>query len=400
MARSNCSRVVETPNHYLGTDIERINQAVAAAAVANKRVVIPRVNECGDHVSHIWVIDSAILLPGGVTLELDNCHIRLSDRCRDNFIRSSNCGHGIAEIIPIEGIYIIGRGRALLEGANNPRSTGDSAKRLGVRTYGTDADKPDESQTGDWRNIGILLASVSHFSIENITIKDSHCWAISLERCSSGRVRDIEFSSHGSKAIGGHDRTILNQDGLDLRQGCHDILIENITGATGDDLVAFTAIPHANEVSGEYNSTMVSSRNPRAGETDDIFAITVRNIRGYCRGHHIVRFLNTGGMKLHDVILDGLIDTSPPDIRCRAALKIGDSQPAWGGVTPLGDTYRIIVNNVISRAKDTVLIAGALSESCVTNVIKHDGDGEAIVITSGTEHLRSVAVSNVHTMRT
>ena len=99
-----------------------------------------------------------------------------------------------------------------------------------------------ESRTGDWRNIGILLAYVERFSIENIRIKDSHCWAISLERCAFGRVRDIDFASTGSKVIDGDTETILNQDGLDLRQGCHDITIENITGYTGDDLVAFTNI--------------------------------------------------------------------------------------------------------------------------------------------------------------
>ena len=100
-----------------------------------------------------------------------------------------------------------------------------------------------ESQTGDWRNIGILLAFVDNFSIENVAIKDSHGWAISLEHCAHGRLRDLDFASSGFKMIDGVRQKILNQDGLDLRLGCHDILIENITGYTGDDLVALTAIP-------------------------------------------------------------------------------------------------------------------------------------------------------------
>jgi hypothetical protein len=51
---------------------------------------------------------------------------------------------------------------------------------------------------------------------------------------------------------------------------------------------------------------------------------------GYFRGgHHIVRLLNTPGARMHDILLDGLIDTSPGNMRCRAAVKIGDSQ--YGG---------------------------------------------------------------------
>jgi len=69
------------------------------------------------------------------------------------------------------------------------------------------------------RNIGILLAFVEDFSIENIRIRDSHGWAISLERCARGRVRDIDFASGGSKTIDGSPRTILNQDGLTSAPG-------------------------------------------------------------------------------------------------------------------------------------------------------------------------------------
>ncbi|MCX6930649.1 MAG: hypothetical protein NT154_46700, partial [Verrucomicrobia bacterium] len=95
-------------------------------------------------------------------------------------------------------------------------------------------------------------------------------------------------------------------------------------------------------------ATMVSAGNNRGDGLDDIRYVTLRNVRGYCAGgHHIVRFLNASGLKIHDVIFDGLIDTSGSGKRCRAALKIGDNNPKWGGVTPLGDTYRIFVGNIM-----------------------------------------------------
>ncbi len=388
-----------TPNDFQGSDSERINQAIAAAAATGKPVTIPKLNRAKDGVRDVWLLDSAILVQSGTTLALENCHIKLSDRCRDNFIRSGNCGVGITDIAPMSDIHIAGVGSVLLEGADHPRATGDAAKTLGEKSYGTDAGVAGESQTGDWRNIGILLAFVEHFSIENLRIKDSHCWAVSLERCAFGRVRDIDFASTGSRMIDGVSKTILNQDGLDLRQGCHDIDIENITGYTGDDLVALTNILHEDRPAGSTISTMVSAGNNRGDGADDIRYVTLRNVRGYCAGgHHIVRFLNASGLKIHDVTFDGLIDTSGSGKRDRAALKIGDNNPKWGGVTPLGDTYRIFVSNIMSRAEHTILIAGSLSESAIMNVIKYDAPGEPITYESGPQNVRQVETSNVRTM--
>jgi len=392
--------MVITPNEFQGSDHERINQAIAAAEGTGKRVVIPRLNQVvGEAPRDIWLLDSAVLVRGGTTLVLESCHLKLSDRCRDNFIRSANCGLGITGIKPLSDIHIIGVGSVLLEGAEHPRATGDSAKTLGTHTYGTDAGVPGESPTGDWRNIGILLAYVERFSIENVRIKDSHCWGVSLERCAFGRVRDLDFASTQRKMIDGKPETILNQDGLDLRQGCHDIIIENITGYSGDDLVAFTAILGRGAPAGSTESTMVSRADNRGERADDIRNIILRNVCGHCAGgHHIVRLLNAGGLKIHDVILDGLIDTSGSGTRCKAAVKVGDSNPAWGGVTPLGDTCRVSISNVTSRAQHTILIAGSLSESTIANVTHYDGPGEPVTLASGAENVRNVAVTNARTV--
>ena len=392
---------VITPNDFEGTDTERINKAIVQAARTGARVVIPRTNRRGEEMDDVWMLDSAILVQNGTLLELENCHIKLSDMCRDNFIRSANCGVGMETIQPMADIHILGVGRVVLEGADRPRSTGDSAKTLGERTFGTDAGVPGESQTGDWRNIGILLAYVERFRIENLHMKDSHGWAISLERCAHGTVRDIDFASTGVKQVAGTEATMLNQDGVNLRQGCHNITIENITGYTGDDLVALTNILGGDGRAGTTESMMVSAAVNRGDGLDDISYITLRNIRGYCAGgHHIVRLLNAGGLKIQDVILDGLLDTSGAGRRCRAAVKIGDSNPRWGGVTPLGDTHRIIINNVMSRAEHTLLIAGSLTESLIANVIKYDAPGEPITYESGAENVRNVTVSNVRAMAT
>lgn len=100
---------------------------------------------------------------------------------------------------------------------------------------------------------------------------------------------------------------------------------------------------------------------------------------------------------MHDILIDGLIDTSPDDWQCRAAVKIGDSGYG-GGVAPLGDTYRIIVNNVTSKSLHTILIGGSLADSILTNIIRYGATGDAVTIQAGPEYIRNLTTTNIHVM--
>jgi hypothetical protein len=382
-----------TPNQFEGTDTDRINQAIKAAATTGAQVTIPRLNLRKNEQREVWLLDSAILLPGNVTLLLDDCRLKLSERCRDNFIRSANCGLGLTEIQPLRNIHIRGQGHPILEGADRPRATGDGAKTLGVDTYGTDAGIAGEYQKGNWQNIGILLAYVEDFSIENLVIRDSHAWAISLERCGRGAVRGVEFDANSRKLIDGARRTILNQDGLDLRMGCHDIAIENITGGSADDLIALTAIP-GTRAAGSLESTAVTGNIPRGQNLDDIHHITLRNITHTRGGAHIVRLLNTSGIKMHDIAIDGVTDRAPAGRSCRAALKIGDNRERWGGVTPLGDTTRLTLRNISSHAQHAILIAGSLTDSTITDILHRGPAPEPVTLESGPSNIRNLTITN------
>lgn len=389
---------MENPNNYPGTDSERIEQALTAAVRRGVPVYITarRPDDCADRP--YWLIDRAILLPAKCTLIIHDCAIKLSDSARDNFIRSANCGMGQREIAALEDIHIIGIGRAELIGADRPRATGDGAKTLGERSYGTDAGNAAECQKGDWRNIGVLLARVSNFSIRGLTLRDYHCWGISLEYCNHGRLGSLNFAAKGWKMIDGVKEPFLNQDGIDLRRGCHDIVIDGVRGYSGDDLVALTGIPSQRREAGEPGSTMISGMGI-AGMCDDIRNIVIRDVVGYCAGgHQIVRFLNTSGVKLHHITLDGLTDTSPEGLRCHATLRIGDSNPTWGGVTPLGDTYGIIIRNVHASGKHAVMIAGSLCDAVISGVVNYNPDVEPVTFSSGREYVRNVQISDTITV--
>lgn len=388
-----------SPNAFTGSDAERINSAIEQAARTGRRVVIPRRNVTDQGEKDVWLLDSAIVVRSGTTLELENCHIKLSDRCRDNIIRSANCGLGITQIEPMRNVHIYGVGDVLLEGADRPRATGDSGKKLGERTYGTDAGVEGESQTGDWRNIGILLACVENFRIENLRMKDTHAWAISLERCSCGYVGSIQFDSREGKQIAGRFKTILNQDGLNLRLGCHDITIENLSGRTGDDLLALTntAAPEGGAEPGSTDSTQVSGGTWREG--DDLCNIYARNIRGHSVGQHgVVRLLNTRAGKLYNVVLDGVIDTSLPGRPGSATVRIGSRH--YGGHVPLGHTRRLFISNVSGASRNTIVVDGTLADSFISNVMHGSDTGAPVVYEAGPDAIRNVVTSNLRTQST
>ena len=387
-----CREESMNPNDYSGSDSERIARAARVAFAAGEplRITARRPDAVSDR--QFWLIDSAILLPENATLILENCKIRLSDRCRDNFIRSANCGLGIENVPPLRNIHILGVGHAVLEGAERPRATGDSGKMLGERTFGTDARRIEEIPVGDWRNIGILLANVHGFSIRNVTIRESHMWAVSLEYCTEGELRSLAFHSSGTRLIDGVRQTVLNQDGLDLRRGCRNITIDTVSGATGDDLIALTAIGGEPRPCGLPGMSEVCSPQ-MAGMDETVSGIIIRNVVGYSAGgHQIVRFLNTGGIGMHAILLDGLLDTSPEEVRDIAAVRIGVSNPAWGGVTPLGDTAAFQIRNVTSRARNAVLIAGSLADSMICGVIDRNGENEPVVYASGLENTQNLAI--------
>jgi len=392
------------PNDFDGSDSERIQAAVSHGG----KIVIPARVPDAVASRDYWLLDRAILLPENTTLVLDNCRLKLSDQSRDNFIRSANCGVGITDIKTFRNIHILGVGTVILEGADHPRATGDAAKLLSMDivkdpsvpykavSYGTDAGKAGEKQMSDWRSIGILLAYVENFSLRNLKLKEAHSWAISLEHCAFGTIRDLEFSSEGAKWIDGKFQTLLNQDGLDLRQGCHDITIENITGHSGDDLIALTAIPLAGIHAGELTSSMVSGHEPH-GTRDDVRNIIIHNVLGRSSGHNLVRFLNTSGIKMYTIILDGVIDVAPEGEADQAVVRIGDSNPAWGGVTPLGDTYGFTISNIQGRARTMIAIHGSFSDSVISNVINYNPQCEPVSCKSGMQYMRNVSVVNAIT---
>ena len=411
-------------NNFTGSnDSEILNNAVQNRGADGIVVIPPRqIDETRDY----WLLDSAVLLPENTTVILQNAKIKLSDRCRDNFFRTANCGLGIEDPSPIRNVHIRGEGVCLLEGADHPRATGDASKLqhapcphfpedvcniadwipeerrtpeklafwdIHCHSYGTDAGKEGESQYGDWRGIGILFANTEDFSISGLRIKDSHGWAISVEACSGGRIEKIDFDARMHKLIDGMYMNMENEDGIDIRNGCHHIVISDITGNTGDDVIALTAIASNSTYrpGGSLRSTHIM-HNDWSKREKDIHDIIIKNVIAHSYLCYVIRLLPAMA-SVYNVVIDGIIDTQPNQALNGGTLLLGCADAAYGKNERDG-MRNITVSNVICNSRRAVIIAGFLTDSVITNIVNRNPECETITI-DRENGLNNVSISNV-----
>jgi len=347
------SNEIITPNNFKkGSDSDRIEVAIEAALKSgDNSIEIPRYDKVNGKA--VWLIDRAILLPSDFTLILRDCLVRLAPGVQDNII--TNIGARSMPLSGDENINIIGIGNATLSG--------------GLKAH---YKKPGDSN--GYKTIGVLLYNTQHFIIEGIKMEETQCWAISIENgTASGKISDIEFANTWRYP---------NQDGIDIRKGCHDIIIENITGTTGDDLIALTGMRDRNldwkqenrEVREGTRKLSMQVGGSGCRKDDDIYNITIDNIKGTTVGKQccsLIRLLNHDGVKIYNIFINDVMDTAKDgEGATNQAINIGDDHPYWRTKkNQLGETSRIFINNVISNAPTVVRIRGTLKDSRLTNIV-------------------------------
>lgn len=326
----------------------------------------------GEHTIH-----KTIRIPSDFTLVLDDCHLTMADNTFCMMFCNASCGTPASHTLAgaDRRITIEGRGRAILDGGNyNGLRERDSLKD----------GRPHISV-----NNTILFANVEDFRISGLHIRNQRHWAINLVHCRRGVVRDIDFRADCSwvdKDGAVHEGLafldeidhwtdeairVRNADGLDLRAGCHDILVENITGFCEDDSVALTGLTGSTEKL--YNVE---------DDATDIFNVAIRNVNTatYCAN---VRLFCQSGVKLYNILVDGVFDASsnsPYMGRGWNGVIVGDTYPFRSSTrlaTP-DELHDITVRNVYSRARCAVRLSGGMTNVTLDNINGFDGCGTII----------------------
>lgn len=333
-----------------GGDSDNIDARIAEACQpgGSRTVTLGRNPQREDGV---WMTTRAILLPDDFTLVLDNCRVELAPGTRDNIIRNAGA-LGYRRITPNRNIKVLGKGDAVLCGGKSnhfaPTRSGD---------------------WNGWRSMGILFASVTGYELAGFTMEETQCWGISQESgCSRGRVHDIRFRDTNK---------MLNQDGIDVRKGCHDIVIENISGVCGDDMVALTGIrkPTGTPQSKGFSCYQISGCWPEAD--DDIHDIVIRNIRARSSGGNgIIRLLTQDGIKMHHITISNVVETADVtrgEPTCKGTLRVGDTGYWSIRCCEMGEMRDIVIRDVKSASKVGVLIRGKLADSSILGVTVPSG---------------------------
>lgn len=298
-------------------------------------------------VSGNWEIEQAIMIPSDFALVLDGCHLRMKTGVICNMFNNEhiNC---LSPLVKDYDIVIEGRGRAILDGGE--------PNELNERTF-----KADPSAfpgiTHNAVNSILMFAHVDGIRISGLQIRNQRYWALTFAYCCHSVLRNIDFQSNDTwiDAAGqlrhGFIRgettvesiCVRTADGIDLRCGCHDFIIENITGFVEDDAVALNCV-----------WCNVAETYYAEGDCKDIWNVIIRNINVATRCSPL-RLLNGDGNLLHDILIDGVFDALR---ECRFTnisnffVRIGDNRPYYRE-TPSkpGEVYNITVKNLHSIGK-------------------------------------------------
>lgn len=352
-----------TPNEtVLDNDSASIQAAVdRAAELGLNQVVIPRINARTGEGK--WIIEKTVRLPSDMTVVLDNCFMQMADDVAAGFFSSQNLftPEGLTEGGKLYNISIIGRGNATLDGGK-PTGLGEKNQR--------------ERGVPVRLNTPIFFLNVEGFKIENIRITNHRYWGMRFEFCSKGAIKDIYFEGHCDRK---------NQDGINLRNGCHNILIENIFGQTGDDMIALSAIDRKMAPGSIFEKYEVIVE----GASHDIHDITIKNISGAAIHHPLIAMRNHNGAKIYNIVIDNVRDTAQLceaegdykwDYRRYATIVIG-SPGYFETENCIGDTYNISISNVFtSYSNAAVYIQCSLKNSVFRNLFVSGMANHAITV--------------------
>ena len=326
------------------TDSDLIDSAIAIALIGNRIVNIPPKSPIN---GNIWLLDRTIQLPNDFTLILNNCYLKLKNGVNDNIIRTKN----VTDLSLGQNINVIGKGNATIDGNGVNQTT----------------------NTNSYKRMGLLFFNVNGFKVKGFKVKNTHGWGMSFESgCCYGKINHIDIDQDG---------LVINQDGIDIRDGCHHIDIDYITGVADDDCIALTAMG---------NNVMQVVNDGSKGM--DIHHINISNISmmsSYC---NIIDIICNDGRKTYDINISNVYDTSSKlkaKSEYNAVVAIGNYDfTGYAMIRPAidGEMYNINIDNINGRGQYLIHFGWFAKNIHISNVTARD-DWRYVFSKSCLQHL-------------
>ena len=115
----------------------------------------------------------------------------------------------------------------------------------------------------------------------------------------------------------------------------------------------------------------------------------------------MVRLLAKDGAEIRNVVIDGIVDTSPADFHSWCSVLVGErtglvGEPGYPyGTVSEECLFDISISNVISNAKSAVFIPGGLLNSSISNVSNRNVTGKTLDCRAP-QLMKDVLMSNIH----
>lgn len=285
----------------------------------------------------VYMIDEPLLLPSDITVILDNCHLKLTPDAECNIFRNQNLYQKGYKTKAMEqkNIRIIGRGHALLDGEGHNDIFEWSSNKDGRPSV--------------YVNNLILFHNVDGFELRGFELKDQRWWALNFLFCSNGVISDLIIRTNSR---------FSNQDGINLRVGCHHIKLKRISGTSGDDFIALSAI-------GLCTDYLVE------GKSTDIAYIDIEDIIASSMHEGIVNLRANDTHKVHHINITNVVESNYDNENVMPSQTLLLGQAAFYAKEPgkHGCMHHIKVNGVYTKCAGAAITLGnTLVDSTIENL--------------------------------
>lgn len=222
------------------------------------------------------------------------------------------------------------------------------------------------------KNNPIRLHNLRGLKLLDFTILNQRWWAINLLYVEEAVISGLKIIAAPS---------VPNQDGVDIRLGCNNIIIENIYGQSGDDFIALSGFFGGRE----------SDKYAVQGKSIDIHDIIIKNIVATSPDCATVALRNHDGLKIYNVTIDTVHDSLASEVNAEkdskffncsdfafdsykspkspyATVRIGQDNYIHLSPCQNGDIYGIHVTNIHSRINTAIMINVSLENSYFGNI--------------------------------